>query len=159
MELHARTPARLPPQLRGIDRVASIMRRPILNECDERFVKPRLARPDPVERCADLSDDREIVPLAPAAADTIALTWPAMSCDGEDSAGMIFDMDPIAHIPAIAINLNGPPVDRSQNGDRDQLFWKLIGAIRIRSLSDDDGQAVSPPPGEREEIGAALLAE
>ena len=99
-----RLPVELASDLRIVDCVAQIVTRPVGDEFDEVFVRAmRRARQRLVEDGADHLDDRDIRMLL-ASSDVVGLADAALAQHQAQRRGVIADIEPIAHVLAVAIN-------------------------------------------------------
>ena len=69
---------------------------------------------------------------------------------------MVLDIEPVAHVGAVAVDGQRLAVQRRQDHQRDQLFRKMIGSVVVRAVRDHDGKAVGPVPGLGEMVGGRL---
>ncbi len=69
---------------------------------------------------------------------------------------MIVDVDPIAHVHAPAIDRQCLARRGLDDGERDELFGKLVGAVIVRAVGDDHRQAVGAVPRPRQMVGGSL---
>ena len=63
---------------------------------------------------------------------------------------MVFDVNPIAHVPAIAINRNRLVVHCIGERERQKLFGKLTRSIVVSATRDDGVEAKSVVRGANE---------
>ena len=69
---------------------------------------------------------------------------------------MILDIEPVAHILALAVDRQRLACERIQDGQRDQLFGEMIRPVIVRAIRHDDRQAIGPLPGLGEVVGRGL---
>jgi len=55
---------------------------------------------------------------------------------------MILNVEPIAHLLAIAIHRQGPAIERIENHQRNEFFRELIRAVIVGTIRDRDRQPV-----------------
>jgi len=87
-----------------------------------------------------------------ASSDIVGLAGPAVARNKQQRVRVIFHMQPVANVVALAVDRNGFALKRVDDDHRDQFFRKLIGAVIIRAVGDDDRQAVCFAPGARQHI-------
>ena len=71
------------------------------------------------------------------AADAVGLAEPAFLQDGQQRVGVIVNMQPVAHLAAVAIDRDGLALHGPQHHRRDQLLGELIGPVIVRAVGDD----------------------
>ena len=71
-----------------------------------------------------------------AAANVIDLAFAAFPEHGQDRAAVVIDIEPVAHLHAVAINRQRLVFERIRDHQRDQLFRELIGTVIIRGARD-----------------------
>jgi hypothetical protein len=89
-------------------------------------------------------------------ADGIRLADAAAFQDGNQRVGMVVDVDPVAHVAAVSVERDRLAEPRAQDGERDQLFGKLVWPVVVAGVGDDDRQAVGALPGARQMVGCGL---
>ena len=140
-------PAELGPELRGIDRVSTVVARTVLH---------------PVERVLALShhlqdhaQHGDVVPLA-VRADQVGLADPAPGQDGPHAAGMVLGVDPVAYVLALAVQLRALPVQDVRDLARDELLHVLVRAVVVRAVRDRRADPVRAGPGTHEHVARGL---
>ncbi len=113
--------------------------------------KVRRMRPHLIEQRADRGYDGEIGALA-VAADIVAFAGAAPRQHGVERAGVILDMQPVAHVVALAVDRNRLAVQRLQDRERDQLLGEVIGAVIVRAVAQHCRQAERFVPGAHEMV-------
>src|SRR5581483_4846796 len=112
-------PAKLRANTRGIDGVTQVVPGTVGDEGDERFTAAdRAAGRKVVEQCTDCLHDIEVAALAPAA-NAIGFAGATAVDDGEQSAGMVFDVKPVAHVAAVAVDRQLLALDTVDDGQGD----------------------------------------
>ena len=102
----------------------------------------------PVQHRANLLCDRQIGLLA-APADIVLLARTAALQDQRpERPRMIIDIEPVAHVGAVAVDGQGLPLDGVEDQQRDQLLRELVGPVVVRAVGDQGRQAVGPVPGQ-----------
>ena len=142
-----RLPTELRAQLGGVDRIAAVMARAVL---------------DPIERVfglahhpQDVFQYGQIVAFA-VRADQIGLPQAALRQDRPHRARMVFGVDPVAHIEAIAIELGADALDNVRDLARNELLHMLVRPVVVRAVRDRHAQAIRAEPGAHEQVGARL---
>jgi hypothetical protein len=59
---------------------------------------------------------------------------------------VILDIKPVADVLSVPVDRDGLAVQRVQDGDRDQLFGEMVGAVVVGAVGQDGGQAVGFVP-------------
>ena len=75
-------------------------------------------------------------------ADVVGFANLAGGEDGPQSLAMIADVEPVAHVHAIAIDGNGFAAQNALDDDGDELLRELIGAVVVGAVRDERGQSV-----------------
>ena len=103
----------------------------------------------------DLLDNFDVGQLLPTA-DIIDLARPALGDTEFDAPAMILDMQPVAHVHAVAVDGQLAAVQCVQQEERDQLLWKLKGPVIVRAIAGRRLQPVGVVVGAHQMIGASL---
>src|SRR5664279_3480488 len=107
----ARSPSQLSLKLGAVDRVPTVVPRAIGDMSNLNGVGLAVGtRAFPVQQCADGLHDLD-VGLLTQAADVVRLAATALAQDEPDRGGMIFDVKPVADLPAIAVDRQRFPLD------------------------------------------------
>src|ERR1700744_2421570 len=93
----------------------------------------RMRRTPLVKQPTDQLDHIDIA-LFIVAADVIGLTEPAAFDDPLDPAAMIFHVEPVAYIPAIAVDRYRLPGEAVPDHRRNELFGMLQGTVVVRAI-------------------------
>src|SRR3954471_11180615 len=127
-------PAELAPDLRVIDGVAAVVAGTVGDEGLERAVGGDAAggegggagrRAHALERVADGVDDLQVGPLA-ASAQVVALARPAAPQHLQPPAAVVFHVDPVADVAAVAVDGQRPAVEGVEDHQGDQLLGELV---------------------------------
>ena len=94
--------------------------------------------------------------VSASAPDVVDLSRRSPLDDELQSARVILDEEPVAHMPAVAVDGDGPSLQRGQDGDRNQLLGQLEGTVVVGAVTHRDRQAVCPVPGPGEVVGGGL---
>src|SRR5262249_54612145 len=86
---------------------------------------------------ADVLDHGEVGALA-LAAEIIAFAWPAALGERDQAGRMILDVEPVAHVRAVAVDRQRLAGDRLENGERNELFRELARPVVVRAIRSDD---------------------
>ena len=133
-------PPELPTNLGGVDRIAPVVAGPVGHERLQRAAAGADGRQF-VEDVADQIDDLQVRTLV-AAADVVLLTKPAGFERQQDTRAVIFDVHPVAHVAAVAVDRERTPFDGVQDHQRNQLLRELVGSVVVRAVGDDRRHAV-----------------
>src|SRR5579864_398093 len=115
-----RAPAELTLELARVDRVALIVPRPVGDKRDERLVGAR-PRAKLIQDQADALDDIDVAALV-AAPDIVFLADPASRHNEVEGASVVVDIEPVAHVLALAIDRQRLAVDGVENDERNELL-------------------------------------
>src|SRR4029079_17517248 len=148
-------PAELALDLRGIDRVAAIMTRPVGDEGNQLLPGALARRRIVVEQPAYLAHDIDI-PALLAAADIVSLAGDTSLDDQGQRASVILDIEPIAHILAIAVDWQRLSGETPDDHVRDELLGEVIGPVIVRAIGEQRRQPVSLAPGAHQMIRRRL---
>ena len=87
------------------------------------------------------------------AADVIDFALAAFFQNGSDAAAMIVDIEPVAHLLAIAIDRQRPVLEGIGDHQRNQLFGKLIRTVIVGRARDQHRHLVSDEVRPGQQIG------
>lgn len=142
-------PTQFGPELRGIDRVSTVVARTVLH---------------PVERVLalshhlqDHSKHGDVVPLA-VRADQVGLADPALGQDRPHAAGMVLGVDPVAYVLALAVQLRPLALEDVRDLAGDELLHMLVRAVVVRAVGNCGPQAVRTGPRAHQHVGRGLRA-
>ena len=149
------SPAELPLNLVGRDRVAEVVSRTVFDEGDELFVPVSRPRAQFVEERADCAYDFK-VRLLVVSAHVVALARATFVKDEVDRAAVVSNPEPVAHVFARAVD--GDRLVRETLADHrgDELLIVLPGAVVVRAVRDRDVHPVGARIGLDEEVGRSL---
>ena len=80
--------------------------------------------------------------LLVCAADIVAFARLARQKHGPKGRTVIADMEPVAHIHAVAIDWDGAALEHTLDDDGDEFLWMLAWAVVVRAAGDNGRQAV-----------------
>ena len=142
-------PTQFGPELRGIDRVSTVVARTVLH---------------PVERVLALSHHLQnhakhgdVVPLA-VRADQVGLADPSLGQDRPHAAGMVLGVDPVAYVLALAVQLRSLALEDVRDLAGDELLHMLVRAVVVRAVGNSGPQAVRAGPRAHQHVGRGLRA-
>lgn len=142
-------PTQFGPELRGIDRVSTVVARTVLH---------------PVERVLalahhpqDHAQHGDVVPLA-VRADQVGLADPALGQDRPHAAGMVLGVDPVAHVLAPAVQLRPLALEDVRDLAGNELLHMLVRAVVVRAVGNRGPQAVRAGPRAHQHVGRGLRA-
>ena len=100
-------------------------------------------------------DDVNVLPLIEAA-DVVSFSNLALVENQVNSAGMVFNIEPVAHIFALAIYRQRLAVAYIIDEKRDEFFRELRRTVIVGSMRHDGGHAVGVVEGTHEVVAAGL---
>ena len=106
----------------------------------------------PIDGADDDFNQVDVLPFVESA-DIVGFGDAAFVEDQVDGAGVVFDVEPVADILALAIDRQRPAVADVVDEQRDQLFGKLIGPVVVRAVGYDRRQTVGVVVGPHEMVG------
>ena len=140
-------PAELAAQLRGVDGVAAVVAGAVGH---------------PVEVVGPLAHGNENRPqhVAVAAlavgADEVRLAATPAGQNLPHGRRVVIDVDPVANVAAVAVELGAHAVDDVGDLPGDELLHVLVGAVVVRAVGDGRPQAVRAGPGAHEHVRGGL---
>lgn len=142
-------PTQFGPELRGIDRVSTVVARTVLH---------------PVERVLALSHHLQdhakhgdVVPLA-VRADQVGLADPALGQDRPHARAVVLGVDPVAYVLALAVQLRPLALEDVRDLAGDELLHMLVRAVVVRAVGNCGPQAVRAGPRAHQHVGRGLRA-
>src|SRR5260221_14520247 len=75
---------------------------------------------------------------------------------GENSAAIVFHVQPVALLFAVAIDRKGFVVERIRDHKRQEVFGKLVVTVVVRGASDQGGKFVVAKVGAYQQVRACL---
>ena len=100
-------------------------------------------------------DDVDVLPLVEAS-DVVGLGDLALVEDKVDGAGMVFYIQPVAHVFALAIHRQRLAVTDVVDEQRNQFFRELVRSVVVRAVGHDGGHAVGIVEGTDKMVTAGL---
>ena len=156
MQIERRAPPQFLAHTGGIDGIATVMSRSIRDEGDEIGVRAiRAVGHELVHPAADCPHHVDVRHLR-VRPDVVDLARLSLANDQLQGACVIFDMEPVTHILAVAVDGDGPSLQSGEDGDRDQLLRHLVGTIVVGTMADHDRQPERAPPGPGEVVRGRL---
>ena len=140
-------PAELAAEFGRVDRVAAVVAGAVAHPVE---VVLRAA-----EGLQDLAQDGDVVQLA-VGADQVGLADAALGQDGPDGGAVVLGVDPVADVPAVAVELGAHAVDEVRDLARDELLNVLVGAVVVGAVGDGGSQAEGAGPGAHQQVRARL---
>ena len=134
-------------QLRGVERVAAVVARAVRDRGDERR--------RPVEGAQDAVRQVEVGGRVPAA-DVVGVAAAAALDQQVDGAAVIVDVQPVAHVEAVAVERQRPLPDGVGDEERDELLRVLARPVVVRRPRDDHRHAVGRPVAVGQPVGCRL---
>ena len=120
-----RPPAQLALQLGAVDGVAAVVAGAVGDPVEVLGVAPHCLE--------DHAQDRDVVPLA-VGADEVGLPHLPLGEDGPHGARVVVGVDPVAHVPAVAVELGAHAVQDVRDLARDELLHVLVGAVVVGAV-------------------------
>ena len=136
-------PAELAAELGGVDRVAAVVAGSVAHPVEG---VGRLAH-----RAQDVAHDGDVVPLA-VGADEVGLAGDAAGEDRPHGRAVVRGVDPVPHVPAVAVELRADAAEHVGDLARDELLHVLVGAVVVGAVRDGGGHAVGAVPGAHEHV-------
>ena len=133
--------------LGGVDRVAHVMTLAVGDKGDQALGLAELL--------ADQLNDVDVRHLV-VTADIIDLADPALADDQVDRLAVILDIEPVAHILALAVDGQGLVGERVGDHQGNQLLGEVIGTVVVGAARDCHRQSVGAVIREHEQVGARL---
>ena len=140
-------PAELGPELGRVDRVAAVVAGAVAHP-----VEVVLGTAEGLE---DLAQHGDVVQLA-VGADQVGLADAALREDAPDGGAVVLGVDPVADVPAVAVELGAHAVDEVRDLARDELLHVLVGAVVVGAVGDGGSQAEGAGPGAHQQVRARL---
>ena len=140
-------PAELAAEFGRVDRVAAVVAGAVAHPVEVVLV--------PAEGLQDLAQDGNVVQLA-VGADQVGLADAAAGQDGPDGGAVVLGVDPVADVPAVAVELGAHAVDEVRDLARDELLHVLVGAVVVGAVGDGGSQAEGAGPGAHQQVRARL---
>ena len=89
-------------------------------------------------------------------ANVVGLAHLALAHHLEQGAGMILDIQPVAHLLAVAVHRQRLALQGVEDHQRDQFFREVIGAVVVRTIAQQYRQAIGTVPGADQMVGGRL---
>ena len=122
---------------------------------DEIHVLSLLAAQQTVYGVDEHADDVDVLPLVEAA-DVVGVGRLALVEDEVDGACVVLDVEPVAHVLALAVDGQRLAVADVVDEEGNQFLGELIGAVVVGAVGDDDGHAVGVVEGAYEVVARCL---
>ena len=108
-----------------------------------------------VHGVAEEVEQVEVLPLV-VAADAVGLAGGALRDDGLDGGAVVLDVEPIPHVLPVAIDRDGLALGHAGDGQGDELLGMLAGAVVVRAVRRQRGQAVGVVVSPHQVVAAGL---
>src|SRR6266403_2721327 len=148
-------PAEIVLEFGGVNGVAAIMAGPVLDEGDEFASTAAQVRGELVHKIGDEFNDAEVGPFV-MAADVVGFAVGATREDLPEGLGVVADVKPVANVHAVPVNRDWFAGEAALNDDRDELFGKLIGAVVVGAVGEDDRQAIGVVVSAHEHVAGGV---
>ena len=97
----------------------------------------------------------DVLPLVEAS-DVVGLGRPPRVEYQVDGAGVVLDVEPVAHVLALAVDRQRPAVAYVVDEQRYELLRKLVGSVVVGAVGDDGWHAVGVVEGAHEVVRRRL---
>ena len=155
LELVGGQPAQLLLDLRRVNGVAAVVARAVLDEGDQLARIAAELRGHFVDQIADQLHDVEVGPFV-VAADVVGLAGAPARQHQPQRFRVVADVEPVAHVHAVAIDGDRFARQHALNHHRDQLLRELIRPVVVRAIGDHRLQAVGVMIGAHEHVAGGL---
>ena len=105
-----------------------------------------------VEQRADGLHDFDVGLFIPAA-HVVGLTQPPSFQNAANGTAVVFDVEPIAYLHAVAIDRQGLAGQGVDDHERDQLLGKMVGPVVVAAIGGEHRKAVGVVPGAHQVVG------
>ena len=140
-------PAELAAELGRVDGVAAVVAGAVAHPVE---VVLRAA-----EGLEDLAQHGDVVQLA-VGADQVGLADAAAGEDAPHGGAVVLGVDPVADVPAVAVELGAHAVDEVCDLARDELLHVLVGTVVVGAVGDGGREAEGARPGAHQQVGGRL---
>ena len=142
--------------LHGVDGVATVVAGAILDVGDLLLVRLAVsAWAEFVEDGAQGMDDVEVGLFVPAA-DVVNLAHLARLKDAVDGAAVVFHIEPVADLLAVAVNGQRLAGQGIVDDQRDELFREVVGAVVVGAVGGEYRQAIGVVVGTHQVVAGGL---
>ena len=155
--MQGRFPAEFLLELGGVNRVAGVVAQAVRHVGDEVQVFAFGAAEELVDGLDHDLDDVDVLPFVEAA-DVVRLGNLAFMENHVDSAGMVFDKEPVANVFALAVNRQRLLVADIVDEKRNQLFGELVRTVVVAAVRHDGRHAVGIVERANEVVGTCLTS-
>ncbi len=151
-----RTPAQIAFNLARVNGVTPVVAGAVLHESDLRFIAAAVGLgAQLVEQRADGVHDLEVGLFVPAA-DVVGFTQAAGFEHAADGAAVVFHVQPVAHLLAVAIHRQGLAGQGVDDHERDELFGEVVGPVVVAAVGGEHRQAIGVVPGTHQVVAGGL---
>src|SRR5690606_34225811 len=149
-------PAELLVNFVGVNRVAAVVPGAVFHVGDLASVGLAIgARAQFVEQRAHGVDDLDVGLFIPAT-DVVGLAGLASLQHAADGAAMVFHVQPVADLHAVAIHRQGLAGQGVDDHQRDELFGEVVRAVVVRAVGGEHRQAVGVVVGTHQVVAGGL---
>ena len=100
-------------------------------------------------------DNVDVFPLVEAT-DVVGFSNGALMEDKVDGTGMVFHIEPVAYVLALAIDREGLAVTDIVDEERDELLGELVRAVVVGAIGDYGRHSIGVVIGTNEMVAACL---
>ena len=142
LEGFSRLPAEFALDLGSVNGIATIMARTVLHIGDLLLVLLAIgSRAEFIKNCAEGVNDVQIRLLVPAA-NVVGFAQLARFQNAPDRRTMIFDVEPVANLLAIAVNRQRLAGKGVVDDERDELFREVVRAVVVGAVGSQNRKTV-----------------
>ena len=156
-ELQRRFPAQLALQLTTIDGIAGIVAQAVGNVSNQVQVFAFGTAEEPIDGLDDDLDDVDVLPFVEAA-DVVGFGDLPVMENHVNSAGMVFDKEPVANVFALAVDRERLLVADIVDEERNQLLGELVRTVVVAAVCHDGRHAVGVVERANEVVGTCLTS-
>lgn len=148
-------PAQLVLELAAVDGIACIVTRAVGDVGNEVEILALGTPQQAVDRANEHFHDVDVSPLVETAY-VVGLGNLALVENHIDGARVVFDVEPVAHVKALAVHGQRLAMTYIVDKERNEFFRKLVRPIVVAAIGDDGGQAVGVVKCPHKVVAAGL---
>ena len=155
LELERGLPTKLFLEFRRVDSIPRIVARTVGNVGNQAQRVALGVTQNAVHGLNHNLDEVDVFPLIEAA-NVVGFSHFALVENKVNCAGVVFDIEPIAHILALAIDGQGFALADIVDKERYELLGGLVRAVVVRAVGNDCGQSIGVVVGTHEVVARRL---
>ncbi|MNJ46822.1 hypothetical protein D3C77_419610 [compost metagenome] len=151
-------PPQLTLDLAGVDGIALVMARAVVNESNQLGIVGHSRRTlwrELFEQRADSTNNIDVFLLV-VATNVVGLADLAFADHFEQCTGMVLDEQPVPYLQAIAVNRQRLTSEGVEDHQRNQFFREMERPVIVRAVGDQCRQTISALPGADQVVGCRL---